>query len=515
MMAQRPRSLRKILVANRGEIAVRVIRACREMGIATVAVASDADTGALHAELADECVVLGPPEPAASYLDMDKVLDAARSCGADAVHPGYGFLAENAGFARRCAEAGLVFIGPSPEVIATMGEKTAARAAMEAAGVPVVPGAALPEPDDKGVFPAAAVDEAVARLGCPVMVKAAFGGGGKGMRLVREPAQVQAACQAAAREALGAFGDGKIYLEKFIERPRHVEFQVFGDAAGRAVHLFERECSVQRRHQKIIEETPSPFLTPDLRQRMGEAAVRAVRAVNYVNAGTVEFLLGPDGSYYFLEMNTRLQVEHPVTELVTGTDLVRAQIEVAAGAPLPWRQEDLVARGHAIECRVYAEDPEQGFMPSLGRLVDLVEPVGPGVRIDTGVRPGDEISLHYDPLIAKLSVHAGDRGAAIERALAALRDYAVLGVTTNIEYLQAILADEAFGAGDLHTGFLEERLDGWRSGRGEDTLLAVVAAAVAEMDGTGAAAASGDTDQTTGPWENLGHFRLRGLDGSA
>ena len=508
------RPLRKILVANRGEIAVRIIRACRELGIATVAVASDADTAALHAEMADEVVVLGPPEPAASYLDMDKVLTAARNTGADAVHPGYGFLAENAEFARHCTEAGLVFIGPSPEVIAIMGEKTAARAAMEQAGVPVVPGALLPDPDGEGSFPAQDVAAATAQLGCPVMVKAAYGGGGKGMRLVTAPDDVMAACEAAAREALGAFGNGKIYLEKFIEKPRHVEFQVFGDAAGNAVHVFERECSIQRRHQKIIEETPSPALSPELREAMGRDAVAAARAVGYVGAGTVEFLLGPDGSYYFLEMNTRLQVEHPVTELVTGTDLVRAQIEVAAGALLPWRQEDLAARGHAIECRVYAEDPEQGFMPSLGVLVGLVEPSGPGVRIDTGVRRGDEIGIHYDPLIAKLSVHAGDRAAAIDRAVAALRDYAVLGVTTNIEYLLAILADDAFGRGDLHTGFLEERLADWRTGRADDTLLAMVTAAVAEQergtvpsDGNG-----GGGGEVTGPWEHLGGFRLRGLE---
>ncbi|RKZ19644.1 acetyl-CoA carboxylase biotin carboxylase subunit, partial [bacterium] len=433
--------------------------------------------------------------------------------GADAVHPGYGFLAENAGFARRCLEAGLVFIGPSPEVIDTMGEKTAARAVMEEAGVPVVPGALLPDPDAEGGFPADVVAEATAQLGCPVMVKAAFGGGGKGMRLVTDPQAVMAACEAAAREAKGAFGNGRIYLEKFIEQPRHVEFQIFGDAAGNAVHLFERECSIQRRHQKIIEETPSPALTDDLRRDMGQAAVAAARAVGYVGAGTVEFLLDPDGGYYFLEMNTRLQVEHPVTELITGTDLVRAQIEVAAGGTLPWRQEDLTVHGHAIECRVYAEDPEQDFMPSLGCLVGLVDPAGPGVRVDTGVRRGDEIGIHYDPLIAKLSVHAGDRAAAIDRAAAALRDYAVLGVTTNIEYLLAILADDAFGRGDLHTGFLAERMAGWKSGRADDSVLAMITAAVAEQS-TASVPVNGidGARDDSGPWEHLGRFRLRGLE---
>jgi len=510
-----PRPIKKVLVANRGEIAVRVIRGCRELGLATVAVASDADLGALHTELADEVVAIGPPEPAASYLDVQKILAAARETGADAVHPGYGFLAENAGFARSCADAGLVFIGPSPEVIDTMGEKTAARAAMEKAGVPVVPGAALPEPGADGSFDADAVAAAVKQVGCPVMVKAAFGGGGKGMRLVRDPDAVPAACEAASREAAKAFGNGKVYLERFIERPRHVEFQIFGDHHGGAVHIFERECSVQRRHQKIIEETPSPAVNDELRAAMGKAAVAAAKAVGYVGAGTVEFLLGPDGSYYFLEMNTRLQVEHPVTELVTGTDLVRAQLEVAAGAPLPWTQDQLVARGHAIECRVYAEDPEQGFMPSLGRLAVLHEPAGPGVRVDTGVRRGDEIGIHYDPLIAKLSVHAGDRAAAIARAEAALRDYAVLGVTTNVEYLLAILGDEAFRRGETDTGFLEDRLSGWRSDRDRDTTLALVAATIHEQtagaSGSPRGAAAADT-APDGPWERIGRFRLRGLE---
>ncbi|MBE0566753.1 MAG: acetyl-CoA carboxylase biotin carboxylase subunit, partial [Krumholzibacteria bacterium] len=476
------RPLGRILVANRGEIAVRVIRACRELGIASVAVASEADTAAMHAHLADEVVVIGPPEPALSYLDQGRILAAAKATQADAVHPGYGFLAENAGFARACDQAGLVFIGPDPATIDAMGEKTAARALMERAGVPVVPGALLPEPGTDGALDPDAVRDAARAVGFPLMVKAAFGGGGKGMRLVRDPAALVAACEAAAREATKAFGNGKVYLEKFIERPRHVEFQIFGDRHGGAVHLFERECSVQRRHQKIIEETPSPALGPDLRARMGEAAVAAARAVRYVGAGTVEFLLGTGGGFHFLEMNTRLQVEHPVTELVTGQDLVRAQIRVAEGHPLPWRQEDLVARGHALECRIYAEDPEHGFLPSLGVLADLAEPSGPGVRIDTGVRAGDEISMHYDPLIAKLSVHAADRPAAIARARAALRGYAVLGVATNVEYLDAILADPAFAAGDLHTGFLEERLAGWTSACAGDAGLALALAAVAEHE---------------------------------
>ncbi len=511
-------NIKRVLVANRGEIAVRVMRACREMGVATVAVVSEADTRALHGELADQMVVLGPPEPGASYLRQDLILAAATDTGADAIHPGYGFLAENAGFARACRDAGIVFIGPSPEVIETMGEKTAARAIMEKAGVPVVPGALLPAPAEDGTLPADAVTKAAATVGFPIMVKAAFGGGGKGMRMVTEPDQLLAACEAAAREANKAFGDGKVYLERYLEKTRHVEFQIFGDRHGNAVHLFERECSIQRRHQKIIEESPSPALNDDLRARMGEAAVAAARAVGYEGAGTVEFLLDQDGGFYFLEMNTRLQVEHPVTEWVTGQDLVRAQLEVAAGHPLPWSQDDLAVGGHAIECRVYAEDPGRDFMPSLGEILALEEPRGPGVRVDTGVRSGDEISMYYDPLIAKLSVHGADRESAIARAMAALRDYAVLGPTTNIEYLLAILADGTFRSGDLHTGFLAERLPDWRPEATDDRDLVLAAAALAEFTrrraGTTSTTAVGGAPAPAGPWASLGAFRLHGLDQS-
>jgi acetyl-CoA carboxylase biotin carboxylase subunit len=514
------REIRTVLVANRGEIAVRVIRACRELGLRTVAVCSEADRRSLHAELADIAVVLGPPEPAASYLRGDLILEAAARTGADAVHPGYGFLAENAGFAQACADAGLIFIGPSARVIRTMGEKTAARAVMETAGVPVVPGARLPQPGPDGTFDAPAVHAVCDQVGYPLMVKAAFGGGGKGMRLVGERAHVVTACEAAAREARGAFGDGTVYVERFIARPRHIEFQIFGDSFGNAVHLFERECSIQRRHQKIIEETPSPALDATLRAAMGEAAVAAARAVGYEGAGTVEFLLDPEGRFHFLEMNTRLQVEHPVTELVTGQDLVRAQILVASGAPLPWRQEELAARGHAIECRVYAEDPENGFLPSLGRLLLLREPSGPGVRIDSGVRQGDEVSLYYDPMIAKLSVVASDRTAAIARMKAALRAYPILGVTTNIEYLLAVLAQPAFAAGRLHTGFLDEHLPRWCSARAEDAGVALLAAGAAELGGRARGAAAGggggglpvtDTGTSASPWDRLGRFRHPGL----
>jgi len=505
----------KILVANRGEIAVRVLRSCRELGIRSVAVCSAADRRALHASLADEVVEIGPASPLESYLRIDRILEAARETGAQAIHPGYGFLAENADFAAACAAAGIVFIGPSAAVIAQMGEKTAARRIMQEAGVPVVPGDRLPAPGQDGELDAEPVRAAAARVGFPLMVKAAFGGGGKGMRLVQDGEDVVAAASAAAREARKAFGNGTVYLERYLQRPRHVEFQIFGDSQGGAVHLNERECSIQRRHQKIIEETPSPALDPQLRARMGEAAVAAARAVGYVGAGTVEFLLTQEREFYFLEMNTRLQVEHPVTELVTGLDLVRAQIAVAAGEPLPWRQEEIAARGHAIECRLYAEDPAHDFRPSLGEILLLREPAGPGVRVDSGVRQGDEVSQHYDPMIAKLAVHGPDRGAAIERATTALRDYAVLGITTNAPYLIDILEHPAFARGDTHTGFLAEHLPGWQGNGRDGEELALAAAGLHELLFAVAAAAAGGPGRNSSmpsPWERLGRFRLHGLD---
>lgn len=500
-----------VLVANRGEIACRVIRTCRAMGLRTVAVASDADLQAPHARLADICVPIGPASPLESYLRADAVLEAARATGAGAIHPGYGFLAENAGFARACAEAGVTFLGPEPETIEAMGEKTAARRAMEAAGVPVVPGAYLPPPDAEGRVDAAAVAAAAREVGFPMLVKAAYGGGGKGMRAVHRPEDLPAAVDAAVREAVKAFGDGLVYLERLIERPRHVEFQIFGDAHGNAVHLGERECSIQRRHQKIVEETPSTALDADLRARMGEAAVAAARAVDYVGAGTVEFLLGADGGFHFLEMNTRLQVEHPITELVFGVDLVEAQIRVGRGEPLPWTQQDLVPRGHALECRIYAEDPARGFLPSTGVLLAYEEPDGPGVRVDAGVAQGGEVTPHYDPMLAKLSVHAGTREAAVARMRDALRRYPILGVTTNIEYLDAVLSSPAFLAGDTTTAFLDEHLADWRPAPAD--AAALVAAAAAETAGAAPAGfAAGAPTAPPSPWARLGRFRLGGLD---
>jgi acetyl-CoA carboxylase biotin carboxylase subunit len=447
--------IRRVLIANRGEIAVRVIRACREMGIETVAVYSDADATAKHVRLADRAVRIGPPPATESYLSIQAILAAARQTGADSVHPGYGFLSENAAFARACGESGLIFIGPPPDAIAKMGSKIAARALMEVAGVPVVPGRTPSDQTDEGIAAAAR------QIGAPVLVKASAGGGGKGMRVARDGKALEEAIPAARREALAAFGDGTLYVERLVDKPRHVEVQVFADAHGNVVHLFERECSVQRRHQKVIEESPSPALTPGLRARMGAAAVAAARSAGYQNAGTIEFLLegqGDDAKFYFLEMNTRLQVEHPVTEAVTGLDLVRAQLQVAMRQPLPWQQVQLEQRGHAIECRVYAEDPSAGFLPQAGPLLLYREPSGPGVRIDSGVEEGAEVGVYYDPMLAKLIAWGADRQAAIARAIEALERFPVLGVRTNVEFLIRTLDHHAFRSGDTHTGFIDDHL---------------------------------------------------------
>ncbi|MEI7643089.1 MAG: acetyl-CoA carboxylase biotin carboxylase subunit [Chloroflexales bacterium] len=443
-------TFRRILIANRGEIAVRVIRACRELGVSPAAVYSEADAGALHVRLADVAACIGPAPAAQSYLRGAAIIAAACALDAQAIHPGYGFLSENASFARMCREAGITFIGPSPEAIDALGGKIGARRIAVAAGVPVVPGYDGADQSD------ATLAAEAERVGFPLLVKASAGGGGKGMRVVTALAEFAAALEGARREAGAAFGDATVFLERLIPRPRHVEIQILADAHGNVLHLGERECSIQRRHQKILEESPSPALTPALRAAMGEAAVRVARAAGYVNAGTVEFILDPDGGYYFLEMNTRLQVEHPVTELVTGLDLVRLQIAVAAGESLPFTQRDITFRGHAIEARLYAEDPVS-FLPAVGRLALLDPPLGPGVRVDSGLTSGDEVTVHYDPMIAKLIVSGTDRAAAIDRLRCALDDYAILGLTTNLPLLRAIAASSAFVAGDTHTGFLAEQ----------------------------------------------------------
>jgi acetyl-CoA carboxylase biotin carboxylase subunit len=500
---------RKILVANRGEIAVRIIRACREMGLGAVAVFSDADADALHVRMADEAVPLGPPPAGESYLNMEKIVEAALATGAEAVHPGYGFLAENAAFARLCETKGLVFIGPNSAALELVGDKVRARQTMEKAGVPTVPGM-------KSCSASAEDFRAAARgLGYPVMVKASAGGGGKGMRIVADEAGLEAALEAGRREAQSAFGDDSVYLEKCLQEPRHVEFQVLADNHGRTVHLFERECSIQRRHQKILEESPSPALDPELRRAMGETAVRAMRAAGYNNAGTVEFLLDKDRRFYFLEVNARLQVEHPVTELVTGVDLVRQQILIAAGAELAFGQEDLAQRGHAIECRIYAEDPRTNFLPSAGRILLLREPGGPGVRFDSGVFEGFEVPVFYDPILAKLIVWAEDRETAGRRMARALEDCVILGVRTTAAFLGDVVAHSEFRAGRATTAFIGKHFSAWGTGEGEADRkrLALAVAAFEAMSPVRAAAGPGGPlgrKDTASPWATLGRWRAGG-----
>jgi acetyl-CoA carboxylase biotin carboxylase subunit len=442
---------KKVLIANRGEIAVRVIRACRELGIASVAVFSDVDRAALHVSKADEAYPIGPAPARESYLNIAKILDVARRSGAEAIHPGYGFLSENAQFARACADAGIKFIGPPASAMELMGSKTRARTAVQAAGVPMVPGSV------RGLS-VAEVEAMAGKIGFPVMIKAAAGGGGKGMRLVRAAAELKAAFETAQSEALRAFNDDEIYLEKFIENPRHIEIQVLGDEHGNMVYLGERECSVQRRHQKVIEEAPSAIVDEEMRRKMGAVAVQAARSAGYTNAGTVEFLVDSARNFYFLEMNTRLQVEHPVTELVTGLDLVHLQLRIAAGEKLPFRQDDLVLRGHAIECRIYAEDPENNFFPSPGKITRLLRPSGPGVREDSGVYEGWTVPLDYDPMLSKLIVHAADRPAAIARMRRALDEYFVGGIKSNLPLFRRILEHPDFAVARIDTGFLDRLL---------------------------------------------------------
>jgi 3-methylcrotonyl-CoA carboxylase alpha subunit len=476
----------RVLIANRGEIAVRVIRACQELGVRAIAVYSDVDRDALHARLADEAYRIGPAPARESYLNIEAILKGAREHGAQAIHPGYGFLSENAEFAAACDAAGVIFIGPPAEAIRTMGSKTAAKRAVEQRGVPTVPGY------PGGSSELRVFQREAERIGFPLMIKAAAGGGGKGMRAVTDPAKFAEALAAAQREALAAFGDDAVFLERLIVRPRHVEFQILADRYGHTIHLGERECSIQRRHQKVIEESPSVALTSELRAEMGEAAVRAAMAVGYVNAGTVEFLLDTSGAYYFLEMNTRLQVEHPVTESVMGVDLVRHQLSIAAGERLALRQEDIAPRGHAIEARVYAEDPANGYLPSTGRVHVFAAPEGPGVRVDAGVAAGDDVTMHYDPLLAKLIVSGEDRAAATDRLQRALASFGVLGVATNIPLLAAIAANADFQAGKTDTSFLEHH----------DFALAVPSEIPAHIISAAALweTLSGAPEQSTGPY---------------
>jgi acetyl-CoA carboxylase biotin carboxylase subunit len=497
----------KVLIANRGEIALRVIRTCREMGVATVAVHSPVDRGAPHVLAADQAVALPGDAPADSYLNIERLVAAAADTGAQAVHPGYGFLAENGDFAQACQTAGLTFIGPPADVLRAVGDKLTARELAQAAEVPVTPGTPEPASD-----PDLLVKQA-AEIGYPVMLKAAAGGGGKGMRKVDDPGQLAEAVARAASEAKAAFSDDRVYLEKCIVEPRHVEVQILADDHGQVIHLFERECSVQRRHQKIIEEAPSPALDEDLRVRMCAAATAVAKQAGYRNAGTVEFLLDADGAFYFMEVNARLQVEHPVTEAICGLDLVRAQLLLAAGERLPWTQDQITRRGWALECRIYAEDPKAGFMPSPGRVLGLQPPAGPGVRFDCGVEPGTQVPVEYDPILAKLITWGEDRPAALSRMARALAETAVLGVDTAVELLLDVVASEPFGAGRLTTAFLDDHFADWQPGP-ERTRALLAGWLAAELTGVGArltcAAEGGPAGGPVDPWDTLSGFRLEG-----
>ena len=442
--------INKVLIANRGEIAIRIMRTCRELDIETVAVYSEADRTSLHVRYAHEAYYIGKSPSSESYLNIEKIIEVAKICGADAIHPGYGFLSENAEFAKRCKEEGIIFIGPTPEVIVQMGDKLKAREAMTNAGIPIVPGTktALKTEEEALSF--------IKKIGLPVMIKASAGGGGKGMRLVHDESQIVSAARAARSEAKAAFGDDSVYIEKYINSPHHIEFQVLADEHGNAVHLFERECSIQRRHQKMIEETPSPLMTQELRDEMGKSAVKAAKAVNYTGAGTIEFLVDNNLNYYFLEMNTRLQVEHPITERVTGIDLVKQQIKIAEGRELEFKQEDLFQKGHSIECRIYAEDPDNNFMPSPGKIYKISEPLGLGVRTDGYVYEGYEIPIYYDSMISKLIVWGKTREEAIHRMRRALYEYKITGVKTSIKFLERIMNNRNFIDGKYDTHFIEK-----------------------------------------------------------
>ena len=467
---------KKVLVANRGEIAVRIIRACRELGIDTVAVYSEADRHALHVRYADEAYLLGPAPSRESYLRADKILEVARKSGADAIHPGYGFLAEREDFSAACAEMGIAFIGPKPSSIAAMGDKAVARATVIKAGVPVVPGT-----EDVGNRTDEDLLRIAPKIGFPLLIKATAGGGGKGMREVKTIEEMPVLLQSARREAESSFGDGNVYLEKLVEGARHIEFQIMADSFGNVIHLGERECSLQRRHQKLIEEAPSPFLDDELRQKMGEVAVKAAQAVDYVNAGTIEFLVDKERNFYFLEMNTRLQVEHPITEIVTGIDIVAEQIRIARGRQLSYTQDQVRVNGHAIECRINAEDPYNNYLPSTGRITHSLLPTGPGVRVDTGVYPGFEITPYYDTMIAKLIVWGETRAQAILRMRRALEEYRIVGVRTNIPFHQTMMDSHRFMAGQYDTRFVEERFSMNDKGDGSHEAHSEIAAVLATL----------------------------------
>ncbi len=495
---------KKVLVANRGEIAVRILRACRELGLETVAVFSEADRNALHVRYADEAFLLGPAPSRESYLRADKILDIAKRSGADAIHPGYGFLAEREDFAAKCADLNIAFIGPKPSSIAAMGDKGKARATVIKAGVPVVPGT-----EDVGNMTDDDLLNIAPSIGFPLLIKATAGGGGKGMREVRSLDEMPALLQSARREAESAFGDGNVYLEKLVEGARHIEFQIIADSQGNVIHLGERECSIQRRHQKLVEEAPSPFLDDELREKMGSVAVKAAQAVDYVNAGTIEFLVDKDRNFYFLEMNTRLQVEHPVTELVTGIDIVAEQLRIARGRPLSYTQEQVKFNGHAIECRVNAEDPFNNFIPSTGRITHSILPTGPGIRVDTGVFPGFEITPYYDPMIAKLIVWGETCAQAILRMRRALEEYRIVGVRTNIPFHQTLMDSHRFMGGQFDTRFVEERFSMESVsdyGEAHTEIAAILATLVAHKETERSAQIMRGNERDTSNWKWVGRW---------
>jgi acetyl-CoA carboxylase biotin carboxylase subunit len=497
--------LKKILIANRGEIAVRVINACREMSIPTVAVYSTVDRKSLHVQMADEAICIGEPPPLESYLNIDKIITVAKGRGADAIHPGYGFLAENADFSARCEQEGIIFIGPNSKALRLVGDKVASRETMTKAKIPIIPGMMTKRVEMKEFKVAAE------KIGYPVMIKASAGGGGKGMRVIPSPQELEKGIEAGMREAKSAFGDESVYLEKYIQEPRHVEFQVLADNFGNVVHLFERECSIQRRHQKIVEETPSCAIDDELRKKMGEIAKKVIRVSAYNNAGTVEFLLDKNKNFYFLEVNARIQVEHPITELVTGVDLVKQQIRIASGEKQSLKQDQIKQRGHAIECRIYAEDPENNFFPSAGKVLFMKEPAGPGIRHDCGIYSGSEVPVYYDPILSKVITWAETREDARKRMILALSDYVVLGIKTTVGFLSSVMAHPEFIAGNTQTNFIEKNMSDWVQTKKERRFLdeALIAAAVASQT-KGVTRRSVVSEKAPGPWLTVGKWSIGG-----
>ena len=496
---------KKILIANRGEIAIRIIKACQELGIKTIAIYSDVDVKAPHVLLADEAVNLGDPTPVESYLNIPKIIKIAQEKKAEAIHPGYGFLAENPDFAETCNKAGIKFIGPTPEVISLMGDKIAAKKTMEQAGVPIIPGYHGSDQDNDSL-----VREGK-KIGFPLLVKAAAGGGGKGMRIVKSEDALLESIESAKRESKSAFGNDTVFLEKYLEKPHHIEFQILADEHGNIIHLFERECSIQRRHQKIIEESPSPIVTSKLREKMGNAAVTAAKAVGYTNAGTIEFMVDESLNYYFMEMNTRLQVEHPVTEMTTGIDLAKWQLRIASGEKLTLTQKDLIQRGHAIECRIYAEDPKNGFLPSVGTLLKVEEPTGPNIRVDSGITTGNNVSPYYDPMLSKLITYAENRKDCINKMIWALSHYVVLGVTSNISFLKKVFEHTEFQKGNITTQFIDMYFKDWTVSTEALPVDALISLAVYDsMHSKKEEIVRYKEADPHSPWKHVGRWRVSG-----